>query len=501
MQALPLAGAGAVLLVKSLRDGQAQRRRLESLMDEYRQLFNTPTDRLLALRDALVQQLEAGLAGQPGGLMALPSYVDVLPSGRERGDCYAIDLGGTNLRVAHVKLGEQRGATEATHIREWEIPEEHFDTDRGSLLRFVAQCTAEVIREHSGAAGGGGPAGAKPVVGFCFSFPVDQTALDNGKVLVWTKNFRGSYLIGQDVVAALRSELAAAGVDAEVPAVMNDTVATLVALRYSEPDTQLGIILGTGTNCAYLERAEAIGKLPAGYRGRTPAMVVNSEWGDFRSPLLPTCQEDLWIDCSSPHPGNGLFEKQISGLYLGEVARRILLRLAEKEGLFGGTLGLLSRHFVLTTADMAACDQDDTPDLHAVAGVLERVLEIRKTSLQQRRLVQEVCQLVCLRSARLCAAAITGVLQRVGHPCGSCSAGGGGSGSGAPAPPVAIAVDGSVFEKYARFRERLRAALEDVCGKAAADSIRLQLAKDGSVLGAAYLGVAAAQFEGNGGTA
>lgn len=50
-------------------------------------------------------------------------------------------------------------------------------------------------------------------------------------------------------------------------------------------------------------------------------------------------------------------------------------------------------------------------------------------------------------------------------------------------------------------RERLRAALEDVCGKAAADSIRLQVAKDGSVLGAAYLGVAAAQFEGTAGHA
>lgn len=42
------------------------------------------------------------------------------------------------------------------------------------------------------------------------------------------QNFRGSYLLGQDVVAALRAELAAQGVDAEVPAVMNDTVATLV---------------------------------------------------------------------------------------------------------------------------------------------------------------------------------------------------------------------------------------------------------------------------------
>lgn len=49
--------------------------------------------------------------------MMLPSYVDVLPSGHEQGDCYAIDLGGTNLRVAHVQLGQERGATQAVHIR------------------------------------------------------------------------------------------------------------------------------------------------------------------------------------------------------------------------------------------------------------------------------------------------------------------------------------------------------------------------------------------------
>lgn len=46
-----------------------------------------------------------------------------------------------------------------------------------------------------------------------------------------------------------------------------------------------------------------------------------------------------------------------------------------------------------------------------------------------------------------------------------------------------------------RCRERLRAALEEVCGPAGADCISLQLVQDGSVLGAAFLAVAAAQWE------
>ena len=42
----------------------------------------------------------------------------------------------------------------------------------------------------------------------------------------------------------------------QIPVILNDTVSTLIALRYSEPDTALGIILGIGTNCAYLERID-----------------------------------------------------------------------------------------------------------------------------------------------------------------------------------------------------------------------------------------------------
>lgn len=43
------------------------------------------------------------------------------------------------------------------------------------------------------------------------------------------QKFRGKGLLGKDVVAELRAELAAQGLpNAVVPAVMNDTVATLV---------------------------------------------------------------------------------------------------------------------------------------------------------------------------------------------------------------------------------------------------------------------------------
>lgn len=41
---------------------------------------------------------------------------------------------------------------------------------------------------------------------------------------------------------------------------VNDTVGTLAGGRYTNPDVVAAVILGTGTNAAYVERAHAIPK-------------------------------------------------------------------------------------------------------------------------------------------------------------------------------------------------------------------------------------------------
>ena len=130
-------------------------------------------------------------------------------------------------------------------------------------------------------------------------------------------------------------------------------------------------------------------------------------------------------------------------------------RLAEQAQLFGAAVpALLTRHYGFTTAHLAAIDEDASTDLAGVAEVLEQALGIRSASWQQRHTAQEVCRLVCLRSARLCAAAIAVVLKRSGHPCGGGGGGGGpSSSSGSSSPPkVVVAVDGSVFTKYRQYR-------------------------------------------------
>lgn len=42
-----------------------------------------------------------------------------------------------------------------------------------------------------------------PIVGFCFSFAMEQAALDSGKLLMWSKGFTVDGVQGKDVVQLL----------------------------------------------------------------------------------------------------------------------------------------------------------------------------------------------------------------------------------------------------------------------------------------------------------
>ncbi|KAJ0613555.1 putative hexokinase [Helianthus annuus] len=50
------------------------------------------------------------------------------------------------------------------------------------------------------------------------------------------------------------------GVDMRVSALVNDTVGTLAGGKYDNKDVAVAVILGTGSNAAYVERAQAIPK-------------------------------------------------------------------------------------------------------------------------------------------------------------------------------------------------------------------------------------------------
>ena len=59
-------------------------------------------------------------------------------------------------------------------------------------------------------------------LGLTFSFPVEQTALDQGTLLTWTKGFSAAGALGKDVVRMLQDALNKKNLHVKCVALVND---------------------------------------------------------------------------------------------------------------------------------------------------------------------------------------------------------------------------------------------------------------------------------------
>ena len=314
-------GAGVIVAGASLSTWHLIRKRRGSheadpvmLPMHYYGLLPTPGS-LKSIKSAFRKQLEEGLETEvePTGrhMLMLPTYVTSLPNGEETGEVYAIDVGGTNFRIMKCQLGAARSELGAIEVCERKIPKEVYTGSGTGLFDFFARVIAEIIPATSQSEQDG-----IPIVGFCFSFPMKQTAIDQGILLDWTKGFTCDGVVGNDPVALLSEALIRVGRPCRILALLNDTVGVLAAQRYLDPDTSIGVIIGTGTNGCYVEKVSRVTKWIPGGPPLPPEAetCINIEWGAFDSEALPRCLEDWEVDAATPHQGKYLFEKLLSGM-------------------------------------------------------------------------------------------------------------------------------------------------------------------------------------------
>lgn len=124
---------------------------------------------------------------------------------------------------------------------------------------------------------------------------------------------------------------------------MNDAVGTLVAHAYANPRSRIGFIFATGVNASYPEKISAMkAKLEPGYYQSQDAdteMLLNTEIDIFGSECyLPLTSYDLALDAAHNQPKFQLYEKMVSGAYLGELTRLIALEFIKAGKLFKGTI-------------------------------------------------------------------------------------------------------------------------------------------------------------------
>ncbi|NXH85692.1 HXK2 protein, partial [Edolisoma coerulescens] len=425
---------------------------------------------LVNVQALMRQEMERGLGkntNATASVRMLPTYVSHTPDGTERGDFLALDLGGTNFRVLVVHVTEE-GISMASEI--YVIPAAIMRGTGEALFDHIIDCIMDFqMRQNL-------TTQTLPL-GFTFSFPCQQVGLDKALLLTWTKGFTASGCVGQDVVQLLREAARRkqhSGL--QVVALLNDTVGTMMSCGYDDPKCEIGLIVGTGTNACYMEEMRNVGTVE-GNEGR---MCINMEWGAFGD---NGCLDHIFthfdrvVDETTINPGKQRFEKLISGMYLGEIVRQILLVMTEKQLLFQGRASSkLQTRNIFQTKFLSTIELSNGLALRQMRVVLDE-LEL-EASFEDCVLLREVCQAVSLRAAQLCAAGLAAVVEKMREN------------RGLDQLSVSVGVDGTLYKLHPCFSHNLQQTLKVLAPKC---DVSFHLSEDGSGKGAALVAAVASR--------
>uniref|UniRef100_A0A3P8VRS7 Hexokinase-2 n=1 Tax=Cynoglossus semilaevis TaxID=244447 RepID=A0A3P8VRS7_CYNSE len=437
-------------------------------VDKYLTPLKLSDRTLMELSIRFRREMDKGLCRDTNPTAAvkmLPTFVRSTPDGTEEGEFLALDLGGSNFRVLLVKVKANGKQKVEMENQIYDIPEHIMRGSGTEFFDHVVDCLSNFMEKR-------GIKDKKLPLGFTFSFPCQQTKIDESVLISWTKGFRASGVEGKDVVSLLRKSIKKRGdFDIDVVAVVNDTVGTMVTCGYDDHLCEIGLIVGTGTNACYMEQMRNLEVLE-GDEGR---MCVNTEWGAFGDDgSLEDLRTDYdrEIDAGSLNPGKQLFEKMISGMYLGELVRLILVRMAKEQLLFRGqTPAKLLTTESFSVRNIYAIENDKKEEGLACAEKVLRDLGL-DPSVEDCLATQRVCQIVSTRAAHLCAATLVAILRQIRDN------------KAAEKLRTTIGVDGSVYKNHPQFPRRLHKMVRRLVPDC---DVRFLLSQDGSGKGSAML--------------
>ncbi|XP_034033653.1 hexokinase-4-like [Thalassophryne amazonica] len=393
----------------------------------------------------------------------LPTFVRATPDGTEKGDFLTLDLGGTNFRVLHVRLMEDEQKVVKMGSKICAIPQTMMEGPGEELFNHIATCLGDFLDTHN-------LSGQTLPLGFTFSFPCEQKEIGKSILLRWTKGFNCSGVEGNDVVQLLRDAIHRKGdFDIGPVAMVNDTVGIMMSCGYIDQNCEIGMIIGTGTNACYMEEIRNVKRV----EGEDGRMCINTEWGGFGDDgsLKDIKTEfDVVVDKTSINPGVHTFEKMISGMYMGEIVRLLLVKLTEQNLLFQGQTSkcLLTPGSFQTSFISEIEEQVDV--LKNTQNILTKLG--LKWDLSDCRLVRLVCDTVSSRAARLCATALATIANRIR------------TNRGLDHLKTTVGVDGSVYRKHPSFSAELQEMVRLLAPNC---DITFLVSEDGSGKGAAMV--------------
>jgi len=431
--------------------------------------LNLDNDALNKVSSLLLHEFNLGLGKDSNAnatVKMFPTFVRDVPNGKEHGKFLALDLGGTNFRVLIIDIDGDKFHMESEI---YAIPQQIMLGSGTQLFDRIAECLANFMEKSD-------VKHLRLPLGFTFSFPCVQEGLTAAKLVQWTKGFNCDGVVGRDVVELLREAIKRrSDIDIDVMAVVNDAAGTLMSCAHKNRECRVGVIVGTGTNACYMETLENVPlfdpkkEIDPELECEPDQVIINTEWGAFGDNHCLDFVRTSWdhmVDKISLNNGKQLFEKMISGMYMGELVRCVLIDLVKSNLLFNGqTSKKLQTEFNFQTAYVSWIESDTKNSYNQTNRVLTELDLIEFANTEDKEIIKLVCGRVSTRAAYLVSAAITCILKKMKRPF------------------TTVGVDGSVYRYHPHFHDLMEKKIEELlCGTDYKFS--LMLSEDGSGRGA-----------------
>jgi len=414
------------------------------------------------MRDAVTLGLGAETHAS-ASVKCYPTYVRELPDGSEVGKFLSLDLGGTNFRVIFMELTPEREFLMDSKI--YAIPPDIMVGPGDDLFDHIARCLSNFLVNR-------GIQDETFPLGFTFSFPCQQQGLAEGVLTQWTKGFSCEGVVDTDVVSQLQAAIERRGdINITIVAILNDTTGCLMSCAWKDKRCRIGLILGTGTNACYLEDVKNIGTIK-GSSSKEGHMIVNTEWGAFGDNGELEFIRTKWdkeVDENSLNPGKQIFEKMISGMYMGELIRQVLLDLVHDHLIFVGV-----DHEPLLECNSFFTRFASEIESDAIGEYTRCRQALQEIGMDQDNVTDEdcstlrfVCEAVLRRASMLASAGITALLKKMDYK------------------DVVVAIDGSLFRYHPHFKNVMHSRISQMMG--IDYNFDLMMSEDGSGRGAALV--------------
>lgn len=405
-----------------------------------------------------MEEMEQGLKGEGSSFQMIPTYLTLGQDIPVEEPVIAIDAGGTNFRVALVHFDKNKKPV-IQDFKLYPMPGLNEELTDHQFFETIVQYLEPVLKKSD-------------KIGFCFSYSAQILPDRDGRINEFSKEIKVKGAKGQLLGKSLIKAIEARGYDPDKKVVvLNDTVATLLAGKAAFMDrdfgSYIGFILGTGTNTCYMEEIPNIKKMSG--RTKPGTMLINMETGGYTK--APRGLIDLEFDGRTLNPGTTVFEKTMSGAYIGGLILAVIKKAAEDM--------LFTKEFEERIAGVGTLAPKEVDDFlnypYSGNNVLARCCSSSGPSDDQETLYHLIDGVI-ERAAKLAAINLSAVILKTGKGKNPCA-------------PVCIAAEGSMFYKSKLFRPKLDYYIRTYLNEQKKAYCEFVKADNGSLIGSAIAGL------------